>query len=362
MAQHRVNFGVIGADHIHIYRMVEEMLASGGVFRGWWTRDKPESSGAGGFKGAWSRDERDAAGAARKPFNGAQRLADYRTLLDDPDIELILVGAVPGERAELSIEAMEAGKDVVTDKPGVTTLQDLERLRLTASATGRFWSVNFSERYLIRATIKAAEIIGQGVIGEVIHTVGLGPHRGMLDRRRPWFFERASGGGILCDLASHQIDNFLFFTGSRHPRVVAASVGNFTRPEFPQFEDFGEVLLQGERASGYARVDWLTPDAQPYSSDSRLTILGTRGVIEIRKYVDLGGRPGGDHLFVVHGGECERIDCSHVPLRYFADISNDVRERTSTAESPSHSFLVSELTLRAQVNALQRGYLAGPVG
>ncbi len=336
-----IGFGVIGADHIHVYRMAEDMIAAGGVFKGWWTRNEPEPSAR-----------------VFKAFPNTSRIADYRSLLDDPGIDLILIGTVPGERASFAIESMLAGKDVMTDKPGVTSLEDLERVRAAAASTGRFWSVAFSERYWVRAMLKAAELIGQGVIGQVIHTTGLGPHRGILGQRHDWFFRRQSSGGILGDLASHQIDNFIHFTGSRQPRIVAASVGNFTRPDKPEFEDFGEVLLHGESASGYMRVDWLTPDAQPYSSDSRFTVLGTEGVVEIRKYVDLCGKPGTDHLLVVRGGDVERIDCAGVPIRYFEDIAHDVRERATTAERPGHSYLVTRLALQAEYTAVRLGHLA----
>jgi predicted dehydrogenase len=340
MTHPAVTFGVIGVDHNHIYRMAEDMIANGARFKGWWTRGRPEPPGGNS-----------------KPFPDELRAADHRALLDDPEIDLILVCAIPSERAQLAIAAMRAGKDVVSDKPGATTLEDLAELRRTAASTQRFWSINFSERYWVRAAIKAAEIISQGRIGAVIHTTGLGPHRGMFARRQPWFFERATGGGILCDIGAHQVDHFLFYTRSQHARVVSATLGNFTQPSHPSFEDFGEVLLQGEHASGYARVDWLTPDAQPYPGDSRLTLLGTEGMIEIRKYVDLGGKPGADHLLLAYGAEVQRVDCSGVKLHYAADILRDVRERTSTAEAPGHSFRVTELTLRAQSEAIGLGHL-----
>ncbi|MEJ0084970.1 MAG: Gfo/Idh/MocA family oxidoreductase [Pseudomonadota bacterium] len=343
MAQRPIGFGVIGADHIHIYRMAADMVAAGGVFKGWWTRNEPEPSAR-----------------VFQAFPNASRLADYRTLLDDKSIDLILIGAMPGERAGFAIESMRAGKDVMTDKPGATTLEDLAQVRVTAAATGRFWSVAFSERYWVRAMLKAAELVEQGAIGQVIHTTGLGPHRGILGQRHPWFFRRESSGGILGDIASHQIDSFIHFTGSRAPRIVAASVGNFTRPDHPEFEDFGEVLLHGESASGYLRVDWLTPDGQPYSSDSRFTVLGTEGVVEVRKYVDLCGQPGTDHLLLVRGDQIERIDCSAVPIRYFTDIADDVRERSTSAERPGHSYLVTELALRAGQTAVRLGHLANP--
>jgi predicted dehydrogenase len=343
MTKHQVGFGVIGADHNHIYRMAEDMLAHGGAFRGWWSRGNPESPTG-----------------SRRPFPEAQRLKDYRVLLDDPEIDVVLICAIPNERAKLATEAMQAGKDVIVDKPGATTLADVERLREVSAKTGRIWSVNFSERYWIGAATKAAEIIAQGTIGEVIQTVGLGPHRGLLSKRPAWFFKRDISGGILCDIGSHQIDHFLFFTGTQRPRLVSSSVGNYSCPDAPEFEDFGQLFLQGERSTGYARVDWLTPDGQSYPSDSRLFLLGTRGSMEIRKYVDLCGRPGADHLFVVHGGECQYIDCSKVTLEYFANIVKDVRERTLTAEKPGHSFLVTELSIRAQLEASKLGYLGEP--
>ncbi len=344
-AAHAVNFAVLGADHIHIYRMAADMVAAGGVLKGWWTRGAPEPV-TGTLQG----------------LPASLRQSDYRRLLDDPSIELVLIGAIPNERAGLAVEALQAGKDVLADKPGATTLEDLARVRQAAVDAAKFWTVNFSERYNIRAAIKAGDIVRAGVIGDVIQTVGLGPHRGLFNKRQPWFFRRETGGGILCDIASHQIDNFIHFTGSRHPRLVTSSVGNFTQPEHPEFEDFGELLLQSERASGYARVDWLTPDAQPYSSDSRLMILGTRGMIEIRKYVDIGGQPGGDHLFAVYGAACDRIDCSAVPLRHYEEIAHDVRERSSTSEPFGHSFVVTELAIRAEQTAQRLGHLANSAG
>jgi predicted dehydrogenase len=336
-----VGFGVIGADHNHIYLMTRHMVDAGGQLKGWWTREAPiQPSGNS------------------QPLPASLRVLDYRGLLDDPDVELILIGAMPNERASLALEAMNSGKDVMTDKPGAVTLEELQRLRECTARTQRFWSVSFSERYWVRAILKAAQVVAEGRIGQVIHTTGLGPHRGLLDRRPAWFFEPHFSGGILNDLASHQVDHFMFFTESTNAQVVSAHVANFTCPNHPRFEDFGELLLQSERASGYARVDWLTPDAQPYFGDNRLVVLGTEGMIEVRKYVDIGGAPGEDHLFVVHGPKSERIDCSNVALQYPADVLRDVRERTSTAEPSGHSFRVTELTIRAQRMARRTGYLA----
>ena len=123
-------------------------------------------------------------------------------------------------------------------------------------------------------------------------------------------------GGILTDIASHQADQFLFFTGSTKAEVVASQAGNVHTPQYPKFQDFGDMMLRGDGGTGYVRVDWFTPDGLPTWGDGRLTILGTDGFIEIRKNVDIAGRPGGSHLFLSDQKETRYVDTSKVELTY----------------------------------------------
>jgi predicted dehydrogenase len=174
----------------------------------------------------------------------------------------------------------------------------------------------------------------------------------MNPRTRPaWFFERERYGGILCDIASHQFDQFLFFTGSTRAAVVASQVGNVRHPEHPGLEDFGDVMLKGNGGTGYIRVDWFTPDGLSTWGDGRLTVLGTDGFIEVRKNVDIAGRPGGSHLFLVDQKETRYVDSSQEPLPYGERLVDDVLNRTETAMPQEHCFLATELALRAQKDA-----------
>ncbi len=333
--------GVIGIDHRHSFGMLGGMLAAGAVCKGWWTEGEPHP--VAGFV---------------KRFADIPRVDDRRALLDDPDIDLILIADVPVNRADRAIEAMRAGKDVMVDKPGCTTLDQLAAIKAVVAETGRIWSVNFSERFEVPAVAKAAELIGQGAIGQVVQTVGLGPHRLNRPTRPGWFFDAERYGGILTDIASHQIDQFLFFTGSDDAEIVASSVGNFANPADPGLEDFGEVMLRSAKGQGYVRVDWYTADGLPTWGDGRLTILGTEGTIELRKYVDIAGRRGTDHVFLVNGTRCEHIDASRTPLTYFGRLSADVADRSETAMAQSHCFKVMELALTAQARAARVGHLA----
>ena len=209
----------------------------------------------------------------------------------------------------------------------------------------------YSERFENRATVKAGELVKAGAIGQVIQTIGLGPHRITPASRPEWFWHREQFGGILCDIASHQADQFLYFTGSTTGEVVAAQVANVRHPDKPEFEDFGDTMLRGNRGTGYIRVDWFTPDGLSTWGDGRLTILGTDGFIEIRKNVDIGGREGPSHLFLVDQKQTRYIDTTSVDLPYGAALVNDVVNRTETAMPQAHCFLATQLMLEAQAKA-----------
>ena len=174
-------------------------------------------------------------------------------------------------------------------------------------------------------------------------------------QRPDWFWKHERTGGILADIGSHQIEQFLFFTGSDAAEVVASQVANFDHPQKPEFEDFGDMMLRSGHASGYVRVDWFTQDGLPVWGDGRLFILGTEGTIELRKYVDIAGRPGGDHLFLVDRTGTRRIDCSGTKITYGEQLRDDVLNRTETAMPQKHCFMATELALTAQAKAARIG-------
>ncbi|MEM6948069.1 MAG: Gfo/Idh/MocA family oxidoreductase [Pseudomonadota bacterium] len=326
-----LRFAALGIDHRHIFGMAANMQAEGAEFAGFWTEGMPET--LPGFE---------------KRFPEVPRIDDKARLIEDDSLDLILIAAVPGDRAALAIEAMRAGRDVMVDKPGCTDLDQLAALQACQAETGRIWSVNFSERFEVPCVTRAAELVAQGAIGRVVQTVGLGPHRLNRATRPDWFFERARYGGILTDIASHQIDQFLYFTGSGTAEITLAQVANYANPTDPELQDFGEIALKSAQGHGYIRVDWYTPDALPTWGDGRLSILGTEGNIELRKYVDLAGRPGGDHLVLANRDRAEVIDAREAGLPYFARLVVDIQNRTETAMPQSHPFEVMRLALTAQ--------------
>ncbi len=328
-----LRFAAIGIDHRHVYGMAANMIDAGAGFVGWSTEGHPETEE--GFV---------------KRFPDVPRSASAEALLEDPTIDFIILSGIPRDRAGWAIKAMEAGKDVLSDKPGCTTLEQLNALKATVESTGKIWSIDFSERFEVPAVTRAAELVAEGAIGKVIQTLGIGPHRLNRPSRPKWFFDREAYGGIITDIASHQIDQFLFFTGSTDAEITLASVANYANPDDPGLQDFGEIALRSENGHGYIRVDWYTPDALPTWGDGRLTILGTEGYIELRKYVDIGHQ-GTDHLIFANATRCERIDASDAGLPFFGRLLNDFRDRSETAMTQSHAFKVCELALQAQAMA-----------
>jgi len=329
----RLRFAAIGLNHGHINGQVDSVIRGGGELASFYAK------------------EPDLASAFTKRYPQAKLARSEREILEDPSVKLVVSASIPNERAPLGLEVMRHGKDFMVDKPGMTTLEQLAEVRRVQAETRRIYSILYSERLENRATVKAGELVKAGAIGGVIQTIGLGPHRMSPQTRPAWFFQKERYGGILCDIASHQFDQFLFFTGSTRADVVASQVGNVHHRDTPELEDFGDVMLRGNGGSGYIRVDWFTPDGLNTWGDGRLTILGTDGFIEIRKNVDIAGRPGANHLFVVDQKETRYVDCRAVPLPYGERLVDDVLNRTETAMPQAHCLLAMELALLAEKGA-----------
>jgi len=329
-----IRIAAIGLSHNHIFGQIDVLLKRGAELVWFW--------------GA----EPDRVAEFSKRYPQAKLARDIDEILEDPAIDLVVSAPIPCERAALGVQVMQHDKDFSTAKPAFTSLDQLEAVRRVQAETERIFAVFFAERLDNPSTVKAAEMARSGAIGQVIQTVGFGPHKLLNHGYRPdWSFDTQYYGGILNDLASHQIDQFLYFTQSTSAEIVQAQVGNFRFHQFPNFEDFGDLTIRSDHATGYVRVDWLTPEGLGSWGDVRLFVLGTEGYIELRKNIDVTGRSGTNHLFVVDQQGSRYIDCSAEPLPYGAQLISDVQNRTETAISQAHVFLTCELILKAQAMA-----------
>ena len=272
-------------------------------------------------------------------------------ILKDDSVKLVAGAAIPDERCALGLEVMDAGKDYFTDKAPLTSLDQLVEAKAKVAKTGRKYAVYYSERLHVESAVFAGQLVRDGAIGRVIQTMGTGPHREGQGRPE-WFYFKERFGGILCDIGSHQIEQFLFYTGNSEAQVVAAQTSNFAHPQYPEFEDFGDAMLKGKNgASGYFRCDWFTPEGLSTWGDGRLTLLGTEGYIEIRKYVDIT-RKEQDVVYLVNKeGEFRYPVAGKVGFPFFGELILDCLNRTENAMTQEHAFKAAELCVRAQMLA-----------
>jgi predicted dehydrogenase len=328
-----IRFAAVGLNHNHIYGMTNQLLSAGAELVYCYAVEPA------------------LVAEYQAKFPQAKLARSEQEVLDDPSIHMIISAGIPKDRAPLGVRVMQHGKDYMSDKPAFTTLEQLAEVRRVQAETKRIYSICFSERLENRATLKAGELVHAGAIGNVIQTIGMGPHQLGIPRRPDWFFKLEAFGGIINDIASHQFDQFLYFTNSTSAQIVSSQIANFHHHDYPELQDFGDAVVRSDHATGYIRVDWFTPDGLGVWGDGRLTILGTDGYIELRKYVDIAGRPGGNHLFLVDNKGTQYIDCNDVPYTYGKNLVADVLNRTDTALPQAHAFLASELALTAQAKA-----------
>jgi predicted dehydrogenase len=328
-------FAAAHLDHGHIYGQCGGLADAGGTLK--WVYD-PDP-------------EKVAAFCAKFPAVRAARSLDE--ILADGEVRLVAAAAVPCDRGPLGCRVMEAGKDYFTDKTPFTTLGQLAEARAVVARTGRKYLVYFSERLHVESAMAATDLVAQGAIGRVIQVIGLGPHRLLKATRPAWFFEKAKFGGILCDIGSHQFEQYLAFSGATAATITQAAVGNFGNADHPEFEDFGEASLVGDNGtSNYIRVDWFTPAGLGTWGDGRTVILGTEGYIELRKNIDVGREKTGDHLYLVDGkGEHHLAVAGRIGFRFFGELILDCLRRTERAMTQAHAFKAAELCLLAQAAA-----------
>ncbi len=322
-------------EHGHIYGQCNGLNEAGGLLK--WVYD-PDPAKVAAF---------------RKAYPQVQVARSFDEILADADVHLVAAAAVPCDRGPIGLKVMRAGKDYFTDKTPFTALDQLAQARAAVTATRRKYMVYFSERLHVECAMHASDLVAGGAIGRVIQVLGLGPHRLSKPSRPAWFFERAKYGGILCDIGSHQFEQFLHYSGATDATVVNAAVGNFANADTPEFEDFGEASLVGDNGtSNYIRVDWFTPDGLRTWGDGRTVILGTKGYIELRKYVDVGRDAAGDNLILVDGRGEQFINVAgKVGFRFFGEFILDCLNRTEKAMTQAHAFKAAELCLKAQAAA-----------
>ena len=328
-------FAAVALEHGHIYGQCQGLTEAGGECRYVFDPDPVKVE------------------KFREKFPAARSLRSLDEVLDQPEVRLIAAAAIPNERGPLGCRVLDAGRDYFTDKTPFTTLTQLAEARANVARTGKKYMVYYSERLHVEASVRAGQLIEQGAIGRVVQVMGIGPHRSNPATRPAWFWSREKCGGIITDIGSHQFEQFLTYSGATSAQVFHSAVANYHHKDHPEFEDWGEVNLLGNNgATNYVRIDWLNPQGLRSWGDGRTFILGTKGYIEVRKYLNVGADAEGDHLFLVDDSGEHHMRCAgKVGFPFFGQLILDCLNRTENAMTQEHAFLAAELALQAQAAA-----------
>nr|MDT0663270.1 Gfo/Idh/MocA family oxidoreductase [Micromonospora sp. DSM 115978] len=168
------------------------------------------------------------------------RAADFVTMLAKERVDVVLVTSVDRTHDEYIVAAVEAGCDVITEKPMTTDVPRCERILDAVARTGRKVSVAFNYRYNpLHERVK--EVLAEGTIGEIgsVHFEWLLDVRHGADYFRRWHRDKANSGGLMVHKASHHFDLVNWWLDAVPVEVYAA----------------GRLFFYGEegRRHGYAR-------------------------------------------------------------------------------------------------------------
>ena len=328
-------FAAVSLEHAHIYNMCHGLIDAGATLK--WVYDS----------------DLQKVAAFMKEFPQAKMANDLDEILADPQVQLVAAAGIPCERCALGLRVMDAGKDYFCDKPPLTTLEQVALVKAQVKKTGRKYMVNYSERLHVECAVYAGLLIQSGAIGTVLQVIGLGPHSLRKSSRPEWFFQREKYGGILCDIGSHQIEQYLYYSGATDAQITYARVANYHNPDHPELNDFGDCALLGNNGTtNYFRVDWFSPPGLSSWGDGRTIILGTEGYLELRKNCNITQSATPDHIYLVDGeGEIYIPVHGKVGYPFFGQLILDCMHRTETAMTQAHALKAAELCIRAQIAA-----------
>ena len=259
-----LRFGFAGFQHGHIHSLYKKVNETEGY-----------EVVAAGDDHAEARAEASAKGAAITHES-------VEDLIANADCDVVAIGDYFARRGSLAIAALKAGKHAIADKPLCTSLEEIKEMDRLTKETGLKVGCMLTMRGS-RQMNGLRNLIREGAIGEV-HAISFGgQHPLNLDSRAKWYFEPGKHGGTITDIGIHAIDAIPWMTGLEFETINAARCWNAFAPDYPHFEDGGQMMLTMDNGCGVlGDVSYFMPDKGGYSSPYywRMTIWGREGVLE----------------------------------------------------------------------------------
>lgn len=242
--------------------------------------------------------------------------SSYEEILSDPKVEAVAIADYYGKRGQLAIDALNAGKHIICDKPICISLSELKQIEELTKKNNLKISCMLDLRYMAQTeTVK--EMIKNGEIGDIVNVSFTGQHCLDYANRDEWYFEKGKHGGTINDIAIHGIDLIRYITGKNLTKINFAKTRNAYATEVPDFKDCGQFMVEMEDISVMADVSYAAPKCDkllPTYWD--FYFWGTKGMINFRYSEDC------IHLF----NETEKtIDCKHINSMYLFDFITEIK-------------------------------------
>jgi predicted dehydrogenase len=159
--------------------------------------------------------ERAKADAYCREFNGGGSFGDYAAAIEDPAVDAVVIAVPPRFHLELALQALDAGKHVLVEKPAFLTIEDYERVRAERDRVDRVVLVGENDHYKPLA-VRLRQLVADGVIGDMVfaHFVTLA-HR--LKHEGDWRNDETMAGG---DAFFEEGIHWLHLASSLGPRIV----------------------------------------------------------------------------------------------------------------------------------------------
>ena len=259
--------GIIGCGKIAQIRHIPELAAH------------PQARLTGYYNPTRSRAEQMARQYGGKVY------PDIASLLADPEVDAVVISLANSAHASVTIQALEAGKDVLCEKP-MATLEECEAMLDAARRTGRLLLIAQNQR-LTRAHREARRMVAEGELGKILTfrtTFGhSGPENWSINPGKgTWFFSKEKAAmGVMADLGIHKTDLIQYLLGRRITGVSALlSTLDKTGPDDKPIEVDDNALCLFRMEGGI--VGTMTASWTYYGQEDNSTILyGTKGILRI---------------------------------------------------------------------------------
>ena len=221
---------------------------------------------------------------------------DYRELLKDPEIEVVHVLTPNREHADITIDALHAGKHVMCEKPMAKCAADAERMVQAAKETGKKLTIGYQHRQKPQS-IFAKQLIEDGELGEIYYANCYAIRRRGTPNWGVFLNEEEQGGGPIIDIATHSLDLTLYLMNNYEPKMVVGKTHKkIEHPEAanpwgdkgvsttPLEEAACAMILMKNGATIMLETSWALNTAEPIEEGS-CTLCGSKAGLSIKNNV-----------------------------------------------------------------------------